>query len=285
MAELFPELEPFRKDAVRLHPRRGEPTCRDSSVGGPLLWPADEPWPTCSDEDHDNPDGWCPDGPIPLVPVTQVYRADAPVVSFPEGCDLLQVLWCPFEHDYTEPRPQVFWRDSGTVGQVADPPADMPEDPADHLPTPCVVHPEPVTEYPSRDLPKDIKDALADRFARLEEDTGCVYDRDLADAPGTKLGGYPGWTQDPAWPDCDACGQRMDHLLTVASWEWDGATWRAWMPAEERELLRGQETIQTELNRSVNQAAGLMLGDVGGVYIFECRSCPGRPMKHWFDCS
>ncbi|MFF9280022.1 hypothetical protein [Streptomyces griseosporeus] len=45
---LFPELAAMRRTATRLHPRRGTPTAADSSVGGPMLWPADEPWPVCT---------------------------------------------------------------------------------------------------------------------------------------------------------------------------------------------------------------------------------------------
>ncbi|GAA2417965.1 hypothetical protein GCM10010420_55450 [Streptomyces glaucosporus] len=47
IAAVFPELAPLARTAVRLHPRPGAPTAADNSVGGPLLWPADEPWPTC----------------------------------------------------------------------------------------------------------------------------------------------------------------------------------------------------------------------------------------------
>ncbi|MFF8725566.1 hypothetical protein ACF073_03605 [Streptomyces sp. NPDC015171] len=43
----FPELAPLARTAVRLHPRAGAPAVTDSSLGGPLLWPAGEPWPTC----------------------------------------------------------------------------------------------------------------------------------------------------------------------------------------------------------------------------------------------
>ncbi|MFG2770218.1 hypothetical protein [Streptomyces sp. NPDC048350] len=43
----FPELAAYARTATRLHPRRGTPTAADSSVGGPLLWPADEAWPVC----------------------------------------------------------------------------------------------------------------------------------------------------------------------------------------------------------------------------------------------
>lgn len=44
---VVPELVVYAKDAIRLHPRRGVPGPAASSVAGPMLWPADEPWPTC----------------------------------------------------------------------------------------------------------------------------------------------------------------------------------------------------------------------------------------------
>ncbi|GAA2263284.1 hypothetical protein GCM10009853_015570 [Glycomyces scopariae] len=45
--EAVPDLARFARSAVRLHPRRGEPVAAQSSVGGPLLWPVEEPWPLC----------------------------------------------------------------------------------------------------------------------------------------------------------------------------------------------------------------------------------------------
>jgi hypothetical protein len=47
---VFPELGLLGRRVVRLHPRAGTPGRSDSSLGGPLLWPAEEPWPVC--------DGW-----------------------------------------------------------------------------------------------------------------------------------------------------------------------------------------------------------------------------------
>jgi len=49
ITEFFPELREHSTTASRLHPRPGAPTVADSSVGGPLLWPADEVWPACDD--------------------------------------------------------------------------------------------------------------------------------------------------------------------------------------------------------------------------------------------
>jgi len=46
---LFPELAAYRGTTTRLHPRPGTPEVTDSSIGGPLLWPRDEPWPVCTE--------------------------------------------------------------------------------------------------------------------------------------------------------------------------------------------------------------------------------------------
>ncbi len=286
--QLFPELAPYRRETVRLHPRPGAPACTDSSVGGPLLWPAAEPWPVCTEEHYEYGLG----GPalheagVPLLPIVQVRRDEAPGVPYPEGTDLLQVLWCPYGHgEYCYPLPRVHWRDSAAVGEVRPTPDPDPGLDADWYPDPCVVHPETVTEYASRDLPRDLGDALRGRFDELEARTGLDYQYHLADAPGIKLGGWPGWpgwpgwTQDPVWPDCEGCGGRMEHLLTVASWEFDGESWRTWLPVEDR-APDGDRP-----DWSLSESAGLCLGDAGGVYVFECRTCPDRPVGHWFDCS
>ncbi|MEU1038662.1 hypothetical protein [Streptomyces sp. NPDC005907] len=47
--EHFPELAAHRGTTTRLHPRPGTPDASMSSVGGTLLWPADEPWPVCTE--------------------------------------------------------------------------------------------------------------------------------------------------------------------------------------------------------------------------------------------
>ncbi len=52
ITQQFPELQQYSVTATRLHPRPGSPTTADSSIGGPLLWPDDEPWPMCTDGDN-----------------------------------------------------------------------------------------------------------------------------------------------------------------------------------------------------------------------------------------
>lgn len=279
----FPQVAPYAMTATRLHPRRGNPTAEQSSVGGPLLWPADEPWPTCGDvgfDDHPFED-------VALVPVVQLFADDVPDLPFPDGADLLQVLWCPFDHDpWSAPAPQVRWRRRADVGaRLTEQPAAHEEAPDHYLPDPCVVHPERVVEYPSYDLPAEVRDQIRTTVNRVEEETGWHYDYDLSVAPGIKVGGYPSWTQTPYWPTC-GCGTGMVHLLTVASWELSRGDDRRWIPLEDRPAMEGWGFDSPDGHpwRAIQNPAGIMLGDVGGIYLFVCPSCPDRPFDHCFDC-
>ncbi len=42
-----PAFADHTRPATLLRPSAGDPSPHESSVGGPLLWPADEPWPVC----------------------------------------------------------------------------------------------------------------------------------------------------------------------------------------------------------------------------------------------
>ncbi|MFB7455589.1 DUF1963 domain-containing protein [Streptomyces sp. NPDC056188] len=283
---LFPEVADYRKTAVRLHPRLGDPSARQSSLGGPVLWPLSEPWPHCED-DHP-PTAFSPpaQGLIPLVPVLQLFATDVPDLAFPSAADLLQVLWCPFDHeDGYVPRPEMYWRDSSLSDlQPAKPPCPTGPD-NDYLPDACVLHPERVTDYPNWDLPDEVADALEVRFEQLEEETGWSYWSHLSVSDGVKVGGYPTWTQEPDWPTCPTCSVRMEHLLTINSSEFDGESWRTWLPIEDTPATGTIWDLPYEQRTEIQCPPGLMLGDMGGIYLFECTSCPDRPFAYRSDCS
>ncbi|GAA2476929.1 hypothetical protein [Winogradskya humida] len=272
MLPTIPALEPYARTTVRLNPRPGHPVADQSSMGGPLLWPADEPWPACDGplgEDHyDNSPG---EAEAPLVPVLQLLAGDVPELPFPDGTDVLQVLWCPFDHDpFSSPRPEVRWRRSADVGpRLLSIPAPDQESSPEFVPSPCVLSPERVTEYPTFDLPRDVWLQIRDEIEQVKQDTGWEYESELAVAPGTKAGGYPGWTQSPDWPDC-SCGAPMEHLLTVTGWEFDRDDNKRWTNGRPE---------------SEQNPAGLMLGDAGGIYLFVCTRCDDRPVDYRFDCS
>ncbi|SEG91272.1 protein of unknown function [Actinacidiphila yanglinensis] len=254
---VFPELAPLRRTATILRPEPGGPGRAESSLGGPPLWPADDPWPHCAEQGHYFPDSSgdrTPVRPVPMVPVLQVFARDVPELPFPEGRDLLQVVWCTLLHpaDRSESvRPRLYWRTEAEVlaaGVLTDVPAPAVEDIFDEfLPPPCVLSPVTVHDYPNWGKPEELQgEVLEERMEVFAERTGRDY-TDAACALETKIGGYPAWSQPPDWPDCPR-GHRMEHLASVTA------------------------------------DHGMDMGDLGGVYLFVCRRCPDLPSAHRYDC-
>ncbi|MFD4660632.1 hypothetical protein ACFWP2_34040 [Kitasatospora sp. NPDC058444] len=311
----FPELAPMARVTVRLHPRAGEPTAANSSIGGPLLWPEREPWPTCPE--HGGPwqfgaspedirlgrrlvaelgrrpdqggDPLSPEeratldrvhegakipqnGPLPMVPVAQLYAADVPGLPCPDGADLLQVLWCPFDHDDEDclPRTELRWR---TAADVTDPldPATAPQPSVigndEYLPAVCVLHPETATEYPApHELPKELRN----RIHSWEDQQGLVYQYDLAVAPGCKTGGHAPWSfSDPFPMACPACGSDVRPLLTLNGNEWDGGS-GSWRPVEES----GYTGVHY-LGPAMSTQLGI--GRSGSLQLYVCTASPDHP--------
>ncbi|MFF4981412.1 hypothetical protein ACFY3O_15335 [Streptomyces sp. NPDC001046] len=323
----FPELAPLARTAVRLHPRAGAPTAADSSIGGPLLWPAAEPWPGCPE--HTGPwhrgldpvgvrrrrrilaEAWArpraeraellteeeraivdgateksripQDGPVPLVPVAQLYAADIPGLPCPEGADLLQVLWCPFGHGPDQlPSTELRRR---TAADVVTPLGDVPQPSVigddGFLPEPCVLHPEQVTEYPA---PHELPRQLAERIDAWEEGQAeeadeteaddvtdeISYQYDLAVAPGSKVGGHAPWSfSDPFPMSCPECAGPVRPLLTLDGTEWDGGS-ASWRPVEDagyggHHFLGPARDTQLEIGRSYS------------LQLYVCRASPGHP--------
>jgi hypothetical protein len=318
---VFGELRRYSRRAVRLHPRAGTPGPDDSSLGGPLRWPAGTDWPTCTVphtgfdrvlapatiRSMDQAIRWAtatpgialieyengrfvgsrhvshlPEPPVPLVPVLQLYARDVADLPFPGDSDVLQVLWCPNDHGmpWAGPHPITIWRRAADVtGPPAEPPAPRFDDEdfaQRYVSLPCVLHPEPVVEYPDvRDLPAD----LGEQVERWDAEHDRVYCAALSTAPGTKTGGHPAWIQDPSWPVC-GCGARMEHLLTIASKEFLGVRWLA---VEDRAdpAATGQKPVT---DRDCWAPHGIMLGDVGSMYLFTCPRCQDRPLAGSMQC-
>ncbi|HEY8978507.1 MAG TPA: hypothetical protein VIU15_02855 [Streptomyces sp.] len=126
------------------------------------------------------------------LPVAQLYARDVPDLPTPDGADLLQVLWCPFDHPIM-PRTALFWRSAATVTEVLATPPEPPATQFDgYLPEPCLLNPEQVTEYP------DHLELSGDSSVWEAADTGVdssyagypqeFYDAEPAGAPGWKVG-------------------------------------------------------------------------------------------------
>ncbi|BEL03878.1 hypothetical protein Q0Z83_020690 [Actinoplanes sichuanensis] len=270
IAALFPELRAYAATTTRLHPRPGGPTAADSSVGGPLLWPADEAWPFCHDRakhyvsslhtpavvrrsreiraaahgrdytaaERAEMPGWdfsephhLVDQPIPLIPVAQLYRRDVPDFAGPDDCDLLQVLWCPLDHPADDYNPRVRVLWRRSA-DVTEVLGTPPEPPV------VVEHYLPATcaVFPEQvtEYPSSdlLPDDLRERIDAWDEEED-LFHFHLSLVPGWKVGGYPDWSvgADPE-VTCVECGAKPVLLLAVSGGEWarEGDSWR---PVEE----------------------------------------------------
>ncbi len=181
------------------------------------------------------------EGPIPLVPVAQLYATDVPDLPCPDGADLLQVLWCPFDHDPDYlPRTELRWRRTSDVRRPLTA-APQPSVIGNHgyLPEPCVLHPELVKEYPApHELPEELTERIdaweeENEEAAEDDEADICYQYDLSVAPGSKVGGHAPWSfSDPFPMSCPECGSGVRPLLTIDGVEWDGGS-SSWRPLED----------------------------------------------------
>lgn len=269
------------RNAVLVHPRRKnvlDPFA--SKVGGKPAWPAREEWPKC--EDHQ----------LPFLLVLQLTKNDIPELPFPVNSDLVQLLWCPNDHESASYGPLVTtrWRSSSNLGPLLknipwideEFEAEYPE----HIPKECAIYPERITELDPMPDNTDEISAWINENAKDDLDALRVpigYREDayalFAEAPGTKIGGFPSWVQDPWEPSCE-CGRGMQYLLTISSDEFgDGFSGYRWAPSD----VRRDET-GLRIPYSV-ETTDLCLGDRGRVYVFICPRCESRPVSSVFQCS
>ncbi|MGC4747957.1 hypothetical protein ACLQ28_20215 [Micromonospora sp. DT201] len=121
--------------------------------------------------------------PLPLIPLAQLYARDVPDLPCPDGTDMLQVLWCPFD-EIMDARSAVhlWWRRSTSVrNMLVHPPEPAFVGQGFYVPEPCVLHPEQVIEYPAY---HELDDKLAERIISRE--------RELLQSPDEKQPGYRG---------------------------------------------------------------------------------------------
>jgi len=98
-----------------------------------------------------------------LLALAQLRADDVPDLPRPDGVDLLQVLWCPFEHSLeplTGPAVRQIWRRQEESPTFCSTPSGEVGDEG-YIPTPCRLHPEQIVEYPfPQELPQDLQERL-----------------------------------------------------------------------------------------------------------------------------
>ncbi|GAA2214788.1 hypothetical protein GCM10009850_102540 [Nonomuraea monospora] len=205
-------------------------------------------------------------GSMAMLPVAQLYVRDVPGLRAPEGTDVLQILWCPFDHPPEQymPRTALFWRSAAEVVDVLSTPPEPPAVQFDgYVPEPCLIDPEQVTEYPDlMELSEESQERLADwnawQAAGAAPDGSYApapqefYGDALSVAPGWKVGGWASWgLTDPVPQHCRVCGAPMAPLLTIATGEWDDSK-QSWIPYEDRTAGHGHPTA-VQIGRGYSQ--------------------------------
>ena len=217
--------------------------------------------------------------PNPMVALAQLRAVDVPDLPRPGGADLLQVLWCPFDHDETSlhgPRLHLRWRREAEVTEIlADPPTgDVGND--GYLPRPCRLHPEQIVEYPyPEELPNHLR-AQVDDWEEEDEDRDEDYDYvDTFMAPGWKVGGYAKWNVTDLLPTpCPRCAGPTTLALVIDSSEYDGGTRDRWCPVEERDVDGAHPD-----RLALQEPTGVTVGRWGALRIFICPRCPDIPFR------
>ncbi|MFJ7157371.1 hypothetical protein ACIQUQ_20775 [Streptomyces sp. NPDC101118] len=311
---VFPELAAHRGRTTRLHPRPGRPGVRDSHVGGPMLWPYDEPWPACHEAHERRDSGYPPDeirraraagefprsrpwpgegapgegGPVPFVGLAQLFRRDVPrLAAGPGGADLVQIFRCPYSHGPSLARRyHLRWRraaEAERAGRFLDAAPEVPVLPWEHeLPEPCALHPEDVDTYPWAEddtLPAPLIariDAWDDAQAAEHGPDALSYQGDLSIPPGWRVGGFPSWASTgPMSVGCGSCGAEMGLLLTAGGDEAD-ANSHSWVPVEDRgPSLPGKASLRGGV--SVVRPTRLRFGRDRDLHVFTCPTDPGHP--------
>ncbi|MFE9107710.1 hypothetical protein [Actinomadura geliboluensis] len=204
-----------------------------------------------------------PDGPVPFLAFAQLYARDVPDLAPPPHADLLQVLWCPWDHDYLScPAVILRWRRADEVTVALDPQPE-PElmEYNTYLPEPCVLYPEQIVEYQYADfLPAD----LHRRLREWSQETGHSY-QDLSIASGMKVGGWSSWHLTDPYPMICECGADLELLLCIDGSEWDGK--RTWQPVEDIEIEAAE---QFHRYPHLNSPTNITIGRGYGLWIFTC---------------
>jgi uncharacterized protein YwqG len=295
--EILPELASRAKTTIRLRPRKGKVAgLANSKMGGAILWPKDEPWPTCEEFGHYDvltmnepyPAGTV----VPLLPVLQLRTDDFPEIEFFPGADLLQLLWCPLFHNSPPYLARSFWY-WRKADDVKNPLRSMPKSEfaaKGYYPNQCRLLLERVVEYPWIDnLPARMR-AKIDRWDipgvldEYIETPAIFYEWESSNCPGNKVGGYPHFIQREATPKC-TCGRRMVHLLTLTDDEFDAGTHYRWCPIEDKRVwaeIRKKKRYDRRVE-DIQQMTGFDGFGGGYLYYFVCRKCKQWPIRPVFQ--
>ena len=251
-------LKEEKKPTLLLKPHLAtkEPALTSSKMGGLPNLRYFKTYPTCN---HCN---------TALHFVFQLYKEEVPQFYFPEATDLFQLFRCPndqctgLDYEKSDLVMYHFYHHTEQLPLSTDlvPPAhnnDQIESPL----RPCQFLPLPTNDYPHyEETNSSIYEVLVHHY---EPDVEDFFMNKYSPKIGTKVKGYPSWTQSPYYPKC-TCGKTKSFLFQFAS--------------EEIEDL-----VDTPTQEEASPH-GVMIGDMGNIYYFYCEDCGEQSLESYWDC-
>jgi uncharacterized protein YwqG len=209
----------------------------------------------------------CDDCKTPLNFVLQLYKTDFPSFYFPDNTDLFQLFRCPNNDcpaGYSEQYDHKmfhYYLTSTTDNKLLAKPSHNLSNAENEVPD-CYLKPQVTDDFPNFD------DFEGNDFVNIEEQFGNDLTELFMDKysaiSNSKLGGYPSFTQSPEYPTC-SCGKTKEFFFQLSSEDPEDGVEKPspnnWSPH------------------------GIMIGDVGNIYFYVCRSCGQKTIESYWDCS
>ena len=204
----------------------------------------------------------------PMNFVFQLYKKDFSTFYFPDNSNLFQLFRCP-NHDcpdaysgkYDHKMFHFYFSVSETNDKELVKPKHELSDSEGEI-SDCYLKPTIVDDFPNYD------DFEGNDFIDIEEKFGNDLSELFMDhysaIQNSKFGGYPSYTQSPFYPNCN-CGKRKEFFFQLSS----------------EDIEDGIENPPPPDKWSPH---GIMIGDVGNIYFYVCKSCGQKSIESNWDC-
>ena len=240
---------------LRPHGSKNEIGQQESKFGGIPSFSGFDEYPCCSS---------CK---TPLNFILQLYKKDFPDFYFPDDSDLFQLFRCP-NYDCPDANSEKYdltmyhyYFNMSSDNKILKKPQHSLNEAEGEIPD-CFLKPIVKDDFPNYE---DYKD---DEFVVIEnkfgEDLAELFMSKYSAIQRSKFGGYPSYTQSPNYPVC-TCGKTKEFFFQLSSED----------PEDGGEQLPAPDKWN---------AHGLMIGDVGNIYYYVCKSCGPNTIESNWDC-
>ncbi|GHN01563.1 hypothetical protein WSM22_30520 [Cytophagales bacterium WSM2-2] len=248
----------YKRTATLLRPHKSEVSIgqNESKFGGVPNFAEFENYPCCDK---------CK---TPLNFVLQLYKKDFPTFYFPGNSNLFLLFRCPnndcpdaYSEQFDHKMFHYYFSVTDSANKRLTKPTHNLTDAETEVPD-CYLKPKVVDDFPNYD------DFEGNDFVVIEEkfgnDLSELFMENCSAIRNSKFGGYPSYIQSPSYPTC-TCGKIKEFFFQLSS--------------EDIE-----DGIKHPPPSDKWNSHGIMIGDVGNIYFYVCKSCGQKTIESNWDC-